>query len=197
MRSLEAYIQNTAERCFYKHFVQHLKDVEIKSILKEALVLDETIIGKIESIFERKASPYQEGFQIKILICLLALFTDLFALSFVFRSGQVKMPHYTNVLSKVSRLDIYEFFKECLFSETELHKKALALMLSKGLYDRPPKLEYPKSVEFIQHEPTLLNTWFGEKRPLNCLEMAELYQDIERRCNGFDSIDGVNTSNKR
>lgn len=188
----KTYIQNTAERCFYKHFVQHLEDVEIKSILEEALVLDETIIGKIESIFEKESFPIPKGFSDKdIDLSAPALFTDLFALSFVFRSGQVKMPHYTNVLSKVSRLDIYEFFKECLFSETELHKKALALMLSKGLYDRPPKMEYPKSVEFIQHEPTLLNTWFGEKRPLNCLEMAELYQDIERNAMGLILLMGL------
>ena len=29
----KTYIQNTAMRCFYKHFLQHLQDDEIKSII--------------------------------------------------------------------------------------------------------------------------------------------------------------------
>lgn len=188
----KTYIQSTAVRCFHKHFLQHLQDVEIKPIVEEAKGLADTVIKKIESIFEKENFPIPKGFSDKdIDLSAPALFTDLFALSFVYRGGQVKMPHYTNVLSKVSRLDIMEFFKECLYSETELHMKASALMLSKGLYDRPPKMEYPTHVEFVQHEPTLINAWFGEKRPLNCLEMAELFQDIERNAIGLTLLKGL------
>nr|WP_269147103.1 DUF3231 family protein [Francisella tularensis] len=61
------------------------------------------------------------------------------------------MPYYGTVLAKVTRSDIYQLFSECLYSETELHGKALNLMSLKGLNDRPPNIEYPKSVEFIQH----------------------------------------------
>lgn len=37
--------------------------------------------------------------------------TDLFALSFVYRGGQVIMPHYTNVLTKATHFDLYVFLK--------------------------------------------------------------------------------------
>lgn len=188
----KTYIQNTAVRCFCKHFLQYLQDVEIKSIVEEAMVLVETVIGKVESILEKENFPLPKGFSDKdIDLSAPALYTDLFALSFVYRGGQVIMPHYTNALTKVNRLDIYNFFSECLYNETELHKKALTLMLSKGLADSYPKMEYPKSVEFIQHQPTLINIWLGERRPLNCLEMTELYQDIERNANGLILLMGL------
>lgn len=182
----KTYIQNTAVRCCYKHFLQHLQDDEIKSIIEEAVVLVEKVIGEIELIFKKENFPIPQGFSDKdIDLSAPALYTDLFALSFVYRGGQVIIPHYANTLTTVSRLDIYNFFAECLNSETELHKKALNLMLSKGLYDRPPKMEYPENVEFIQHQPSLLNTWLGEKRPLNTIELTELFAGIERNAIGL------------
>ena len=188
----KTYIQNTAVRCFYKHFLQHLQDAEIKSIIEEVLVLVETVIGKIEAIFEKENFPIPKGFSDKdIDLSAPALYTDSFALSFVYRGGQVIIPSYANVLQKVTRIDIYNFLSECLYRETELHKKALILMLSKGLNDRPPTIEYPKSVEFIQHQPSLLNTWFGEKRPLNTLEITELFADIERNAIGLILLMGL------
>lgn len=188
----KTYIQNTAVRCFYKHFLQYLQDVEIKEIIKEVVVFVETVISKLELIFQKENFPVPIGFSEKDTdLSAPALYSDLFALSFVYRSGQVIMPHYSNVLTKVIRLDIYSFFSECLSSEMEIHKKALSLMLSKGLMDKPPKMEYPTSVEFTQHEPTLINTWLGERRPLNCLEMAELFQDIERNAVGLVLLIGL------
>jgi Protein of unknown function (DUF3231) len=186
------YIQNTAVRCFYKHFLQYLQDEEIKSIIEEVVVIVETIIGKIKTIFEKESFPIPKGFSDKdIDLSAPALYTDLFALSFVYRGGQVIIPHYANALQRVTRIDIYNFFAECLYSETELHKKALTLMLSKGLNDRPPNMEYPKSVEFIQHQPSLINTWLGEKRPLNTLEITELFIEIERNAIGLIFLMGL------
>ncbi|MBY0030784.1 DUF3231 family protein [Priestia aryabhattai] len=188
----KTYIHNTAVRCFYKHFLQHLQDVEIKSIIEEVVVLVETVIGKIEAIFEKENFPIPKGFSDKdIDLSAPALYTDLFALSFVYRGGQIIIPHYANVLQKVTRIDLYTFFAECLYSETELHKKSLNLMLSKGLNDRPPNMEYPKSVEFIQHQPSLINTWLGEKRPLNTLEITELFVGIERNAIGLIFLMGL------
>jgi len=188
----KTYIQNTAVRCFYKHFLQHLQDIEIKSIIEEVMVLVETVIGKIETIFEKENFPIPKGFSDEdIDLSAPALFTDLYALSFVYREGQVIIPHYASALTKVTRMDIYNFFAECQYSETELHKKALNLMLAKGLNDRPPKMEYPKNVEFIQHQPSLINTWLGEKRPLNSIEITELFVETERNAMGLILLLGL------
>jgi len=180
------YIENTAIRCFYKHFLQHLQDVEIKAIIEETLNLVENNIEKIKSIFEEENIAMPQGFSDNdVDLKAPALYSDLFALSFLYRGGQVIMPYYANVLTKVSRIDIYQIFSEFLYKETELHRKALQLMNVKGLNDRPPKMEYPTTVEFLQHNPSLINTWFGDKRPLNTLEIGELFTAIERNTIGL------------
>lgn len=186
------YIENTAVRCFYKHFLQHLEDTEIKTIIEEVLILVEKVIGKIKKIFEEENIPIPLGFSDKDVDLLApALYTDSFALSFVYRGGQVIMAFYATVLTKVTRSDIYQFFSKCLYHETELHKKALDIMLLKGLNDRPPKMEYPTTVEFVQHNPSLINTWLGEKRPLNTLEIGELFAGIERNAIGLILLMGL------
>ena len=111
----KTYIQNTAVRCFYKHFLQHLQDDEIKSIVEEVMVLVETVIKKIETIFEKENFPIPKGFSDKdIDLSAPALFTDLYALSFVYRQGQVIIPFYSNALTKVTRMDIYNFLKSVI-----------------------------------------------------------------------------------
>jgi len=188
----KTYIQNTAVRCFYKHFLQSIQDDEIKSIIEEVTVLVETIIRKVETIFEEENFPIPQGFSDKdIDYSAPALYTDLFALSFVYRGGQVIIPQYANNLCRVSRIDIYQFFEECLNKEAELHKKALTLMLSKGLIDRPPNMEYPKNIEFIQQQPSFINSLLGEKRPLNTIEITELFIEIERNAIGLILLMGL------
>jgi hypothetical protein len=182
----KTYIHKTAERCFYLHFLQYVKDDEIKSITVDAVGLAESCIGKIKAIFDQENFPIPQGFSDKDVDLLApALYADVFALSFVYRAGQIITPHYANALTKVSRMDIYHFFAKCLSSETNFHKQSLSLMLSKGLNDRPPKMEYPTDIDFVQHAPSLIQTWLSEKRPANALEIAELYQDIERNAIGL------------
>jgi hypothetical protein len=186
------YMQNTAQRCFYKHFIQHIQDAEIKSIIKEVLTLIEGNTKQIKKIFLEENFPIPQGFSDEdVDLSAPALYTDLFALSFVYRGGQVVLPFYANCLTKVTRLDIYTLFSGRLFSETKLHKKALHLMLSKGLNDRPPKMEYPESVEFIGHEPSLISTWLGDKRPSDTLEIAEIFTGLERNAIGLNFIMGL------
>lgn len=94
--------------------------------------------------------------------------------------GQVAVPNYATVLTKVGRSDVVEFFDECLQITTKLYKKTLNLMLSKGIYDRPPKIPYPNEVEFMQKQETLLSTWLGDRRPLDASELGEIFYTIER-----------------
>lgn len=180
------YTENTALRCFYKHFFQYLQDVEIKSVIEEVLNLVETHIQKVKRIFEEENIPIPQGFSDNdVDLSAPALYTDLFALSFVYRGGQVIIPYYATSLTKVARMDVVDLLKECLSSESKLYKKVLYLMLSKGLYDRAPKMEYPTRVEFVKHNPTLINTWLGDRRPLNTLEIGELYSEVERNAIGL------------
>lgn len=186
------YIQNSATVCFYKHFLQHVQDLEIKPIVEEAIGLEHSYIKKIENIFIEERFPIPKGFSDKdIDLSAPALFTDLFALSFVYRVGQMTVPNYATILTKIARTDVVELFDECMRTRTDLYKKSLYLMLSKGIYDRPPKISYPKEVEYVQNQQSLLDTWFGDKKSLNSLELGEIFYTVERNYIGVLLLMGL------
>ncbi|UNL83133.1 DUF3231 family protein [Priestia koreensis] len=181
-----SYLQHSATTCFYKHFLQHLKDQEIKPIVEEMLALEMSYLQKIEQIFVTESFPIPKAFTDKdVDLTAPALFTDLFALSFVYRVGQMTVPYYATVLTKVARKDVVAYYDEGLMSSKALYKKSLELMLSKGIYDRPPKMMYPKEVEYMEKQQTLFGAFFGEKRPLNSMELSEIFSTIERNYIGL------------
>jgi hypothetical protein len=191
------YIQNTATQCFYKHFLQGLEDPDIKPIVQKALAISEGFVEKIKRIFMLENFPIPKGFSDEdVNITAPSLYTDLFALSFVYRGGQMIMVYYADALSKVGREDIVEFYSDCLEKTVSLYKKSLNLMLEKGIYDRPPKMDYPQSVEFIKNEPSLIRNWFGESRPLNAIELSELFFSIERNGIGLVLVMGLLQASK-
>lgn len=186
-----SYMNCSATICFYKYFLHHLEDHEIKELLADVLKACNDTIEKIKTIFEEEDFPVPQGFSDKdIDLTVPPLFTDLFSLSFIYRAGQIIISHYATYLGKVARGDIAAFFHEKLNQTSDLYKKSLNLMITKGIYDRPPKMEYPTSVNFINHQPSLLETWFGESRPLNAFELSELFFAIERNCIGMVMLKG-------
>ncbi|KMJ58053.1 sugar isomerase [Bacillus sp. LL01] len=186
------YIQNSTTICFYKHFLQQMEDSEIEHVVKESLYLEQRYNEEIEKIFIKEGFPVPDGFSDKdINMSAPPLYTDLFALSFTYRVGQMTVPYYATVLTKIARSDVVAFFSECLKTSTKHYRHALDLMLAKGIYDRPPKIPYPKAVQYIQEQQTILGTWFGEKRPLNVMELGEIFYVIERNYIGMVMLMGL------
>ena len=186
------YIQNTATVCFFKHFLTFIQDAEIKPIVEDALQLSNNYINEIKDIFNKDQFPIPKGFsENDIDLSAPPLFTDLFALSFVYRVGQMNVDYYAKSLTKVARSDTVQFVDNALYTSTQLYKKSLQLMLSKGIYDRPPKIPYPHKVEYIEKDPPLLQSLLGEKRPINAIELGEIFYTIERNCIGLLLLFGL------
>jgi hypothetical protein len=182
----KAYIQNTATLCIVKHFIQHVQDSEIKPIINEQINLLETYIDKTKNIFIEEDFPIPKGFsEDDVDLSAPALYTDLYALSFIYRFNQMTVSDYASTLPKVVRTDVVDFFDDCLKTSTNLYKKALNLMQTKGIYDRQPKVSYPQKVEFIKKQESIIGSLFGEHRPLNVMELGEIFYLIERNYIGM------------
>lgn len=93
--------------------------------------------------------------------------------------NRLSMINFSYTASNNVRLDVLDFFNECIHTSTEMFGKAVKMMLSKGIYDRPPKMEYPKEIEFVQKESFVYGI-VGKKRPLNAIELSEIFFNIER-----------------
>ncbi|QPC47431.1 DUF3231 family protein [Mangrovibacillus cuniculi] len=180
------YIQFSATTCFYKHFLHHMVDEDIQLLVERTLSFETKKMQEIAAILEEETFPIPHGFTDQdIQLETPRLFSDLFALSFVYRVGQLHVPTLATNLTKVARTDVFQFFLNCQQEATQLYKDAIDLMLKKGIYDRPPKMPYPTKVEYISPEEHFLGSWFGEKRPLHAMELSEIFFAIERNCIGI------------
>ncbi|MCR8850310.1 DUF3231 family protein [Rossellomorea sp. SC111] len=185
------YIKCSALNCFYTHFLTYLEDESVTSLIEDSLNTNLETMQEIGELCILEGFPIPSGFTDKdVDTSAPPLYTDLFALSFVYRGGQVTNSHFTTIVASVARSDVYDFFEKCLTKSLSLYKRSLQLMLKKGIYDRPPKINYPQSTEYITHQASLLETWLGETRPLNALELSELFFVIERNCIGIILLKG-------
>ncbi|MDR3540211.1 MAG: DUF3231 family protein [Desulfosporosinus sp.] len=182
----KTYMQNTSNLYVFKHFQHYMQDPEIKPLVKEQMYLLQKSTDEIIEIFTNENFPIPKGFSDNDFdLSAPALYTDLYGLSYVYRFNQMVFSDYATTITKVAREDIVEFFYECLNLSGALFKKSLNLMLSKGIYDRPPKMPYPRQIEFIQKRESLLGTWFGKHRLLNAMELGEIFYIIERNYIGM------------
>ncbi|CAM3403552.1 DUF3231 family protein [Marinicrinis lubricantis] len=175
------YQQESINICFLTFFVHHVKDEEITMIAKESLKQTESRLLRMKQFFEEERYPIPDAFSVNSDVQLDAppLFHDPFVLSYVYMMNRLSMINYGFIAANVSRLDVFEFFKECIQTSSDMYGKALKLMMEKGVYDRPPKMNYPAHNEYVQKN-NFLDGIFGENRRLNAVELTEIFFNIER-----------------
>ncbi|MEH7096923.1 DUF3231 family protein [Neobacillus vireti] len=174
------YQQESMSTCFLTYFLHHLKDEEIIPFAKEALQISQGRLEKIKNIFLTENIPIPTAFsEDDINFSAPPLFNDIFTLSYLYMLNRLGMINFSYVASNNVRLDVLDFFNECIHTTTEMFGKSVKMMLSKGIYDRPPKMNYPKEIEFVQKE-SFLSGIMGSKRPLNAIELSEIFFNIER-----------------
>lgn len=174
------YMQESMAVCFLTYFVHHLQDKEIMPLAKESLQISQGRLDKIKHIFLAENFPVPAAFsEGDVNLSAPALFHDTFTLSFIYMMNRLSMINFGFIASNNVRLDVLDFFNECIHTTTEMFGKAVKLSLSKGLYDRPPKMNYPNKIEYVQSE-AFLSGIFGKKRPLNAIELSEIFFNIER-----------------
>jgi hypothetical protein len=174
------FIQESMSTCFLTYFLNHLQDEEIIPLTKEALQISQDRLDKIKKIFLAENFPLPAAFsEGDVNLAAPPLFHDVFTLSYLYMMNRLGMINYSYTASNNVRLDVLDFFTECIHTSTEMFGKAVKMMLSKGIYDRPPKMEYPKEIEFVQ-KGSFVSGIIGKKRPLNAIELSEIFFNIER-----------------
>ncbi|UFJ41135.1 DUF3231 family protein [Brevibacillus humidisoli] len=174
------YQQESMTVCMQKYFLHHLQDEEIKNVLQKALSYSLSRMEQIRALFAEENFPTPNGFTSEdVDLTAPPLFYDPFTLSFVYAMSRMSMVNYAFVLSSTARNDVRTFFTSCLNQAAEIYNDSTSLMLSKGIYDRPPMIAYPKKVEYVQKHSYMMGL-LGKKRPLNAVELTEIFLNIER-----------------
>jgi hypothetical protein len=82
------------------------------------------------------------------------------------------------LLALTTRKDIKNLFLNHLMHTTKIYEKVEDILLERGLYIRPPYISSPDKVEFVSENNYLGGVpIFGEKRPLNSIEVSHLFMN--------------------
>jgi hypothetical protein len=171
-----SYQNDSLAICTIGTFLSKVEDKEIRSILEFALQLSQAHVQKLKSIFTEEQIPVPDGFSVEIDVIKDAprLFTDDFYLFYIRNAGKIGLEAYTMALSNVGRLDLCEYFTECLNESARLLNKATEILLLKGEFIRAPYIPEAKKVDYVQNKSYLVGR-FGHHRPLNAIEISNIF----------------------
>ncbi|MGG0369754.1 DUF3231 family protein [Priestia endophytica] len=179
------YMNDTSSICMLTYFLEKAEDVEIKPIIEYALEQSQTHIQKITALLTEEKNNIPHGFKLEEDVDLTAprLFSDSFALNFIHHMAKIGLTAYSASLSSSTRSDITNYYEECLTETMQLYKRSKDLLLSKGLYVRPPSFPKLEQADFVKKQSFLWDI-FGEKRSLTAMEVTNLYTNIQRNALG-------------
>lgn len=188
---INQYMEDSVNVCTLSYFLEKAEDTEIKPVIEHALKLSQAHLKRIRTILTENKHKVPYGFKLEEDVDVTApkLYADSFALTFVHQMSTIGLTMYGAALSYAVRSDITAHFKESLSETMELYEMAKDLLLSKGLYIRPPYLPHQEEVEFVKKQGFMWDV-FGEKRPLIGTEIINLYANIQRNALGTALLTG-------
>lgn len=185
------YSINEMSKWYLMAFKQQAKDEEIQSLFDFAYQITTDLLTKRKELLSREGYSIPSGFsQSDIDGGTNHLFSDRFLLFYLHVGAQIGLEFHARALALATREDVRRDLDECMQSAIQLSEKVTSLALNKGLYWRTPTLPAPTEPEEIQ-KVSYLNGWIGDNRPMNSMEIANLYEIvsllimIESLCIGF------------
>ncbi|TYR81341.1 DUF3231 family protein [Priestia megaterium] len=186
-----AYQKDTMIICVVKYALATVQDTEIRSVLEFVLQISQSHVQQLTAMFDEEQLPIPDGFNEKEDLNLQAppLFTNTFYLTYIHNLGKIGIETYGMTLANSARLDQCQFFTNCLTEYIQLFNQATQVLLSKGNYTRPPYIPKTKRVQYVQKQ-SYLTGWFGKRRPLNSIEISNIYFSMIRNILGKALVTG-------
>jgi hypothetical protein len=178
------YLNDTLAICVMKYFKNICEDKEILPLIENSLSIAQNDIKIMTEIFSKENYPIPLGFTDKdVNPNAPRLFSDVFILMYIQKLETIAMASISMGIGVSARSDVSDFFRNLLVSVSELHDKARKVLLSKGLYIRPPQIPMPKKVDFVEKQSFLFD-FIGHKRPLTAIEITHLFIGIQSNALG-------------
>ncbi|MDQ0202294.1 DUF3231 family protein [Neobacillus ginsengisoli] len=169
------YIFDTMSICFFCYALEHIEDHDVKSLYQTALGLSQKHVQEITDFMLKENYPIPHGFTEKDDVNINAprLFQDPFYLNYIYIMTLQGLTGYSLSVSTSIRADLRKYYITCMTETMMLFDQTIDVMLTKGIYTRPPIISPPDSIDFVKHQ-NFLTGWLGERRPLNVLEIGDI-----------------------
>ncbi|MEK5522065.1 hypothetical protein B5V89_19320 [Heyndrickxia sporothermodurans] len=179
------YMNDSLAICVMKYFKNICEDKEIHPLIENSLSIAENDINIITEIFKKENCTIPVGFTDEdVNVNAPRLFSDVFILMYIQKLEIVAMATIGIAIGVSARSDVSDFFRNLLVSVSELHDKARKVMLSKGVYVRPPHIPSPDKVDYVNKQGFLFDFLGSHKRPLTAIEITHLYINIQTNAMG-------------
>ena len=175
-----AYMKNSMEIKFFEYFLETTEDSEIRKIVERMLNHRRKSIDYVKDIFATENITIPLGFTDED-ICIKAqkVFSDTFILFFCYDIILFSMSTFSSALADCAREDVREYFQTNLEYNIKLQNEIIEFMSSKGLYLSFPKVAIDNVVDLVD-EMSFINGLFGNSRPINVGEIANLSRIINK-----------------
>lgn len=172
------YMQYTMFVCVFKYFSQKAEDNEIRHIMEDAVDICAKRVSWVTELFNREGLPIPFGFSGNdVDLKAPRIYTDPYYLFYMINANKIAIG--INSLSFVtsSRADIRDFYDHCINSTIHLFNNSINVLLSKGLYVRPPLITISKNVDYVKNQD-FLGGFLGKRRTLLAQEISALFYGI-------------------
>lgn len=184
------YQSSTMIICGLKYFLATVEDEDIRVILSYALDYSQKRVQTVTQILNMEQYLIPIGFtEQDVNTEAPRLFSDTMMLLYMLNMGRLELTGCSMMLTFSARDDVAAFYTEYFAESNELMNRARKLALKKGIFTRHPYIPTPGQVDFVKKQ-SFLAGWFGDRRPLLGIEIANLVYDAERNALGEALITG-------
>jgi len=177
-----SYQAETISVCMLKQYVQETGDPDIRALLQQALDLSSQRVHAMETIFNAIHHPIPSAFGVQdVNVSSENLFNDEFKLAYTRLMHKLVLINYSQAFTLSVRIDIRNYFKECIDTSQDLIEKATDLLITKKALIHSPYIEIPKSVKFIENTDYAGSLLWGNTRPINAIELSHVISLLEAK----------------
>jgi len=160
-------------------FRRHADDPSIREAFEYAARTTTEMIARRKTLMNAADYPPPTGFtEADVNVDAPKLFTDRFLMYYLRVGAKLGMTFHARAYAVSTRPDILEYMEDCLTVSAQLHRRVTDTMIAKNLYWTTPSIPAADAPERMQ-KADYLNGWFGDKRPLSSVEIANMYEIIE------------------
>jgi hypothetical protein len=187
-----SFQNNSMSVCIFKYFLENVDDEEIKSVIKYALHISEESLSLSEKILKDDKQPIPVGFKDEdVNPNAPRLYSDTYYLYYIKNMAKVGLSVYGVALATSAKSSVRDLLSKAVQSSTNLYNKTSNVLLSKGLFVRPPYVSTTNEIDFIDqknYKGGLLNI---NRRPVNVIEITHIYANIETNLVGQVLLTGL------
>src|SRR3954469_238959 len=186
------YQQKTMIQRMLEYFIEQADDDRAKEIMQDAHMKIMNYLEEIKTILKNEGAVIPVGFTEKdVNIGVPKLYDNMFDIMFLRLLKAISMGLHTLHISMAYRKDIVLLYKELTAFTQSVYDECVDYSQKKDVLPRPPAVSMPKSVEFADGTNYMSGfNLFSEKRALNTVEVAHLYNAIESNIIGMQMITG-------